>query len=46
MYKWVFSKGLKLSGDEHRQIASGRVFQVRALQIDIYLLTYLFTYLL
>jgi len=31
MYKWVFSERLKLSGDEHRRIASGRVFQVRGL---------------
>jgi len=29
MYKWVFSERLKLSGDEHRRIASGRVFQAR-----------------
>jgi len=29
MYKWVFSECLKLSGDEHRRIASGRVFQAR-----------------
>jgi len=32
MYKSVFSvfsERLKLSGDEHRQIASGRVFQAR-----------------
>jgi len=27
MYKWVFSERLKLSGNEHRRIASGRVFQ-------------------
>ena len=27
MYKWVFSERLKWSGDEHRRIASGRVFQ-------------------
>jgi len=25
MYKWVFSERLKVSGDEHRRIASGRV---------------------
>jgi len=29
MYKWVFSERLKSSGDEHRRIASGRVFQAR-----------------
>ena len=29
MYKWVFSECLKVSGDEHRRIASGRVFQAR-----------------
>ena len=29
MYKCVFSERLKLSGDEHRRIASGRVFQAR-----------------
>jgi len=29
MYKWVFSERLKLSGDEHRRIASDRVFQAR-----------------
>jgi len=29
MYKWVFSEHLKLSGDEHRRMASGRVFQAR-----------------
>ena len=27
MYKWVFSERLKLSGDEHRRIGSGRVLQ-------------------
>jgi len=27
MYKWVVSERLKLSGDDHRRIASGRVFQ-------------------
>jgi len=27
MYKWIFSERLKLSVDEHRRIASGRVFQ-------------------
>jgi len=26
VYEWVFSERLKLSGDEHRRIASGRVF--------------------
>jgi len=31
MYKWVFSEHLKVSGDEHRRIASGRVFQARGL---------------
>ena len=29
MYKWVFSEHLKVSGDEHRRITSGRVFQAR-----------------
>ena len=29
MYKWVFSEYLKLSGDEHHRITSGRVFQAR-----------------
>jgi len=29
MYKWVFSERLKVSGDEHRRIAWGRVFQAR-----------------
>jgi len=29
MYRWVFSERLKMSGDEHRRIASGRVFQAR-----------------
>jgi len=29
MYKWVFSERLKMSCDEHRCIASGRVFQAR-----------------
>jgi len=29
MYKWVYSERLKLSGDEHCRIASGRVFQAR-----------------
>jgi len=29
MYKWVFSERLKLSGDKHRRIATGRVFQAR-----------------
>ena len=29
MYKWVFSERLKMSGDEHRRIASGSVFQAR-----------------
>jgi len=29
MYKWVFSERLNVSGDEHRRIASGRVFQAR-----------------
>ena len=29
MYKWVFSERLKVSGDEHRRIAPGRVFQAR-----------------
>jgi len=29
MYKWVFSEHVKFSGDEHRRIASGRVFQAR-----------------
>ena len=27
MYRWVFSERLEMSGDEHRRIASGRVFQ-------------------
>jgi len=31
MYKLVFSERLKKSGDEHRRIASGRVFQTRGL---------------
>jgi len=29
MYKWVFSECVKVSGDEHRRIASGRVLQAR-----------------
>ena len=29
MYKWVFSERLKSSGDEHRWVESGRVFQAR-----------------
>jgi len=29
MYKWVFSERLKVTGDEHRRTASGRVFQAR-----------------
>jgi len=31
MYKWVFSKRVILSGDEHGRISSGRVFQARRL---------------
>ena len=29
MYKRVFNERLKVSGDEHRRIASGKVFQAR-----------------
>jgi len=34
MYKWVFSKRLEVSGDEHRRIASGRVFQAHGPDVD------------